>query len=156
MEPGLPVALVQRQAEALALQQRDRVPGAGPGVAFRGAILGLGVGEEQVVGDVLVAGRPLLRQVVCPPEQLQDGPDEILLGDRLVGISGARESLVALEDGFPEGGEGLRVGGGRLPLGGGPDAVGEEVVGEELAAHGGQCRAPMSARADACPGRGRG
>ena len=42
-----------------------------------------------------------------------------------------------VEDGFAEGGEGLRVSGGCLPLGGGPYAVGEEVVGEELAAHGG-------------------
>ena len=114
------------------------MPGAGAGVAFRGgAILGIGVGEEQVVGDVLVAGRPLLRQVVRPPEQLQDRPDQVLLGDGLVGVRGAGEGVVAVEEGGAEGGEGLRVRGGRLPLGGGPDAVGEEVVGEELAAHGG-------------------
>ena len=138
VESGLPVALVQGQAEALALLQGDRVPGAGAGVALRGGpLLGAGVREEQVVGDVLVAGGPLLRQVVGPSEQLQDRPDQVLLGDRLVGLGGTGEGFVALEDGFPEGGEGLRVSGGCLPLGGGPDAVGEEVVGEELAAHGG-------------------
>ena len=137
VESGLPVALVQGQAEALALLHDGGVPGAGGGVRLgRGAFLGAGVGEEQVVGDVLVARRALLRQVVGPPEQLQHRPDEILLGDRLVGVGGPGEGFVMAEDGLAEGGEGLGVSGRGLPLGGGPDAVGEEVVGEELAAHG--------------------
>ena len=81
--------------------------------------LAAGVGEEQVVGNVLVAGRPLLRQVVGPPEQLQHRPDQVLLGDRLVGLRGSGEGLVPVEDGLAEGGEGLRVSGRGLPLGGG-------------------------------------
>ena len=137
VESGLPVALVQGQAEALALLQGEGVPGPGGGVALRGgALLGTGVGEEQVIGNVLVAGGPLLRQVVGPAEQLQNRPDQVLLGDCLVRLRGSGEGFVALEDGFPEGGEGLRVSGRGLPLGGGPYAVGEEVVGEELAGHG--------------------
>ena len=102
MEARLPVALVQGQAEALALLQGDRMPGPGAGVALRGGpLLGAGVREEQVVRDVLVAGRPLLRQVVGPPEQLQDRPDQILLGE--LPRWGRRH------------GRGFRSGGGRIP-----------------------------------------
>ena len=56
------------------------------GWAGGGLGLGLSVGEKEMVGDVLVAVGALLRQVVGPAEQLEDRPDEVLLGDGLVGL----------------------------------------------------------------------
>ena len=94
--------------------------------------LGFGVGEEQVVGDILVAVRTLLRQVVGPAEELEGRPDEVLLGEGLVGLMVLPEGLVDADEVLPEGGA-VRC--RRRPLGGGLDAVGEEVVGEELAGH---------------------
>ena len=45
---------------------------------------GYRVGEQQMVGNVLVAAGRLLREVVTPAKQLQDGPNQILLGHRLI------------------------------------------------------------------------
>ena len=94
--------------------------------------LGFGVGEQEMVGDVLVAVRTLLRQVVGPAEEVEGRPDEVLLGEGLVGPMVLLEGLVGLGEALPEG-DAVRC--RRRPLGGGLDAVGEEVVGEELAGH---------------------
>ncbi len=67
-----PVPGVERQAEALALLNDGGVPVAvGRVRPAGGAGLRLGVGEQQVVGDVLVTVRALLGQVVRPPKQLE-------------------------------------------------------------------------------------
>ncbi len=132
------VAVVERQAEALALLDQQRVPEAFLGMAAAGgAPLLLGAGEEQEVGDVLVAGRALLRQVVVPAQQLQERADQLLLGDRLVGVRVAAECVEAVDHGAREVGEGLRLFDRLPPFGRRPDAVAEEVLGEELPWHGG-------------------
>ena len=108
--PSVRVAGVEREAEALALLDDDGVPEPLLGAYPRGgALLGAGVGEQQQVGDVLVAGRALLRQVVVPSQQLQHRADELLLGDGLVGVGGAAECVVAPADVLPERGERLRL-----------------------------------------------
>ena len=94
--------------------------------------LGFGVGEQEVVGDVLVAVGALLGQVVGPAEEVEGRPDEVLLGDGLVGLPVPGEVAVDAGEALPEGGA-VRF--RRRPLGGGLYAVGEEVVGEELAGH---------------------
>ena len=73
-------ACVEGQAQALALGY-----GEGVGVTLRagfggGAVFGVGVAEEQMVGDVFVVVAALLRQVVGPAEQGEEGADELLLG----------------------------------------------------------------------------
>ena len=85
-----------------------------------------------MVGDILVAVGALLRQVVGPAEEVEGRPDEVLLGEGLVGLMVLPEGLVGLGEALPEGGA-VRF--RRRPLGGGLYAVGEEVVGEELAGH---------------------
>ena len=97
LDPVVAVAGIERQAEAFALLDDGGVPVAvlwiGPA---GGAGLGVGIGEEEVVGDILVAVRPLLRQVVGPAEEVEDRPDEVLLGDGLVGLMVLPEGLVGL------------------------------------------------------------
>ena len=89
------VAGVERQAEPLALLYCQRVGVASIRVASgRGAGLGVRVGEQQQIGDVLVAGRALLWQVVGPSEQLQHGADKLLLGDGFVGTPVSFEGVV--------------------------------------------------------------
>ena len=67
LDPVVAVPGVQREAEPFALFHYRGGPvqllSAGPA---GGAGLGVGIGEEEVVGDILVAVRPLLRQVVGP------------------------------------------------------------------------------------------
>ena len=136
VKSGLPVAFVQRQAESLALLYSDRVPGAGAWLSLRGGpLLGTGVGKEQVVGNVLPARRSLLWQIIGPSEQLEDRPDQVLLGDRFVGVRGTAEGLVPPGNVLPESGERLGVVNRDLPLGCGLYAVGEEVMGKQLAGH---------------------
>ena len=61
------VAVVQRQAVTLALLYDERVL-----IAVRGAlarvcpVLRFRIGKEEMIGNVLIASRPLLRQVVAP------------------------------------------------------------------------------------------
>ena len=85
------VACVEGQAEAFAFGD-----GEGVGVALGGefggggAGLGGGVGEEQMVGDVLVAIAALLGQVFVPAEESEQRADQILFGGGFVGGSGKR------------------------------------------------------------------
>ncbi len=132
------IAVVERQAEALALLDQQRVPVALVGMAApAGARLVLGAGEQQEIGDVFVAGRALLRQVVAPAQQLQDWADQLLLGDRFVGIRVTAEFVKALGNGAREDGEALRLIQRLPPFGGRSDAIAEEVLGEELPWHDG-------------------
>ena len=66
--------------------------------------LGFGIGEQEVVWDVLVAVGALLGQVVGPAEELEDRPDEVLLGDGLVGLPVLGEVTVGAGEALPEGG----------------------------------------------------
>ncbi len=75
---------VEGQAEALALGDGEGVGITLRGRLGRGAALGLGVTEEQMIGDVFVAVAALLRQVVAPAEQLEERADDLLLGGGLV------------------------------------------------------------------------
>ena len=112
----------------------------GVGVALRrrlgrGAALGRRIAEEQMIGDLLVAAAALPGQVVGPAEQLEHGPDQLLLGGGLV----HRMKAVGLfEKGVGPGAEGVEVSGlgeGFLPGGGVEDALFEKVAGKELAGH---------------------
>ena len=101
---------VERQAEPLALLDDEGVLVAVVGLGSRvGAILRVGVGEQQVVRDVLVAGGGLLGQVVCPAQQVEHRADEVLLGGGLVRTRGSGQGVAAPPDLGPEGGE-LRCG----------------------------------------------
>ena len=93
---------VEGESEPLALLDHQRVAVAQVRVVCGGAGLGVRVGEEQQIGDVLVAGRALLRQVVGPSEQLQHGADKLLLGYGLVGIAVSVEVVVTLPDAVAE------------------------------------------------------
>lgn len=88
-----------------------------------------------MVGDVLVACGSLLRQGVAPSEQGEDRTDEVLFGDRFVGTREPAERLEHAAEAVPERGERARPAYGRAPLGRRADAVGEEVLGEQLAGH---------------------
>ena len=106
------VAGVEGAAEALALLDHEGVAKAIVGVASaEGAGLRGVVGEEEEVGDVLVAGGALLRETVGPAERAEDGPDEFLLGGRFVGVVGSGEAIVEGADGVAEGGGGIGGGG---------------------------------------------
>ena len=101
---------VERQAEPLALLDDEGVLVAVVGLGSRvGAILRVGVGEQQVVGYVLVAGGGLLGQVVCPAQQVEHRTDEVLLGGGLVRTRGSGQGVAATPDLGAEGGE-LRCG----------------------------------------------
>ena len=127
------VAVVEREPEALAFLHHQGVLKARAGVgARRGPRLGGGVGEQQVVGDVLAAGGALLRQVVAPSQQRQHRADQVLLGHRLVGLVQRREPPVAAVQAVPEVGELRRRG---LPLRRRADAVGQKVLSEQLPLH---------------------
>ena len=69
MAAGVLVAGVEGQPKAFALLDHHSilVPifSAGPA---GGALLGCGVGEEEVIGDVLVAAGALLREIVGPAQ----------------------------------------------------------------------------------------
>ena len=94
--------------------------------------LGLGVGEEEQVGDVFAAAGGLLGEVVGPAKKFQQGANEVLLGLGFVGVVVGGEVVEEAAGSVPELGEGGGLG---AALGGGADAVGEEVLGEELAGH---------------------
>ena len=126
------VAGVEGESEPLALLDDERVAVAQVWVVRGGASLGVRVGEQQQVGDVLVAGRALLRQVVGPSKQFQRRADKLLLGDGLVGILVSLESVVAPPDAFAKR---RHVGGGGVPPGRGLDALGQIVLREKLAGH---------------------
>ena len=88
LHPVAPVAIVEGKAKALAFlyRQRIQVPilraGAGAGLRLR-----CSVRKEQVVGNILVARRALLRQIIVPPQQIQHRTNQVLLGDGFVGIT---------------------------------------------------------------------
>ena len=83
--PVGPVALIERAPEPLALLHDQGILEALVRIAPRGsARLGRRVSEQQMVGNILVPGGRLLRQVVAPAEQFHDGPNQILLGHRLI------------------------------------------------------------------------
>ena len=100
-----------------------------------GPTLGLAVREEQQVRDVFVTSSPLLRQVVGPPQEFQYRTDQLLLRHRFVRVLEPPEGLVTVKDVTSEMPKRLRPGDGSFPFGGGPDALGEEVMGEQLAGH---------------------
>ena len=129
------VARVQRHAEPFALGD-----GKGIGVSLRsrlgrGACLRLGIAEQQMVGNVLVAVAALLRQEVAPAEQIQQGADQLLLGRGLVDRVKAGRIVEQTERLRAEGLDlrGLRQ--GFLPGVGVENAFFEKVGGEELAGH---------------------
>ena len=125
------VAGVQRQTETLALFYNGGVGVAFVGLAFRGgALLGVGVGEQQKIRNVLFTGCPLLRQVVGPSKELQNRADQLLLGNGLVGISEPAEGLVTGKNAVSERGERLRPVGGVPPLVRALYAVGEKIMSE--------------------------
>ena len=65
--------------------------------------------------------------VIAPAEQFQDGPNQILLGDRLIGLVQRSESLVHVSHVPPEISE-LRSSG--IPLRGRANSIGEKELGE--------------------------
>ena len=138
--PGLasvvPVAGIEGETETLALLHHDGVTESflrvgPPG----GALLRCGIGEEEIVGYVLVAGCPLLGKVVGPSQEFQYRANQLLLGDGLVGAFGAAQRVVALTNAIPKCGKCRRVRDGRAPLGGRLYAFGQEVVREQIAGH---------------------
>ena len=125
------ITVIQSTAEPLALFHYQRVQVAIVGLPLGGStLLGGSVGKKQVIGNVFVTDRALLRQVVGPSEQIQDGTDQILLGGGFVGVCGTAEGIVPLTHAVPERSKRLRPGNRGCPFGRGLYAVGEEVVGE--------------------------
>ena len=122
------VSGVQWQSEAFALFDHRSVQvavlcyGFGGGPSFRHVI-----DEKEVVGNVLVAGRALLRQIIGPSEEFQDRANQFLLGNGFVGLLVALETVVDLSDTGPERGDGRS---GSRPFRRGLYAVGKEIVGE--------------------------
>ena len=129
------VVCVEGAAEALALGDGEGVHIASRSRLVDGAGLGVGVAEQQMVGDVLVAVAALLGQVLGPAEQLEQRPDQLVLGGGLVdGVEAGR----IFEKGERLGAEGFELRGlgqGFLPGFGAADAFFEKVGGEELAGH---------------------
>ena len=76
-----------------------------------------------------------MSKVIGPPEQLQHGANQLLLRDRLVGTRGTAQRLVPLPDAVSERLE--RIGGrDRLPpFGRGGYALGQQVLGKQMARH---------------------
>ena len=127
--PVGPVALIEREPEPLALLHDQGIPKTLVRIAPSGsARLGRRVGEQQMVGDILVTGGRLLRQVVTPAEQFQDRPNQILLGHRFVRLSARLEPSVCGGQFTPKNGELRRGRGG--PLRSRPDAVGKKELSE--------------------------
>ena len=131
-----PLPAVERKPKAFALCNDRRVAKARTGIALsRGLLLGIGVGEKQVIGNVLVARSALLRQIINPPKQRQNRTNQVLLGRRFVGILGTAQGVETPSNAVPKRGKRLRLSARRLPLGRGLYAVGEKVMGEQLAGH---------------------
>ena len=130
--PRVPAAGVEGEVEAFALLYYGGVPVSPVDRPGGRRVLGLGAGEEEVVGYVLAVRRALLGQVIGPAEELEHRQDELLLGDGLVGPIVAIQPRICVRSGAAEFGEG---GAGRAPPVGGGYAVGEEVFGEEFARH---------------------
>ena len=83
--PVGPVALVERDPEPLALLHDQGILEALVRIASGGSAgLGGRVSEQQMVWNILVTGGRLLWQVLAPAEQFHDGPNQILLGHRLI------------------------------------------------------------------------
>ena len=134
--PAVRVAGVEGKAEPLALldHQGVREP------VFRPALpgcprLGARVGEQQMVGDILMESRGLLGKVVGPPEQLQDGANQFLLRDCLVRVRGTAQCVVPFPNAVPER---LECVGGRdrlPPFGRGAYPLGQKVLGKQVTRH---------------------
>ena len=76
MRRPAPLPAVERKPKAFALFYDCCVAKARPSMALgRGLLLGIGVGEKQVIGNVLVARYALLRQIIRPAEQRQNRTD---------------------------------------------------------------------------------
>ncbi len=104
------VTRIEGQAEPLAFLDHQGVEEAVLGLGLGGSlILGGGIGEKQMVRDVFIAGGALLRQEVRPAKEFQDGPDQVLLGDRLVGLAGLRQGCQPGGDAVPERPESIRL-----------------------------------------------
>jgi len=137
LRAALLLAAVERTPPALGFEDGDAVAVAARLLRARlGRGLGRLVREQQQVRHVAAtaAGGGLLRQVVLPAQGFEHRLDQILLGGGLVGGAGHREAVQQAPD---LGGEAVDVGlveilpGRRLG-----DALGQEVPGEQLAAHG--------------------
>ena len=101
--PLIRVPCIQRESKPFALLDNPGVPVTLPGAASRScALLGVRVREQQMVRDILVSRRPLLRKVVRPSQKLQHRPDYLLLGDRLVRTVQTHQSAISLTDPVPE------------------------------------------------------
>ena len=136
---GRPVAgisHVQRQTKALAFLHGQGVAEACVWILLSdGTRLGVGVGEQQVVGDVLVARGTLLRQVVSPAQRLQQRTHQLLFRSRLMQVGRVAELSESLTRRLVEGGERFRFCDGALPFWRGLDAVRQEILGEQLTGH---------------------
>ena len=153
--PAVRVAGVERSAEPLALldHQSVREPVFRPALPG-GTLLRVGVLEQQVVGDVFVASRALLRKVVGPSEQLQHGANQLLLGDCLVRAGRTAQRLVPLPNAVPERLERI-AGRDRLPpFGRGAYALGQKVLGKQMARHVNDSPRLWDCRTPASPSRG--
>ena len=107
----LPVPGVERKTEALALLHHRGVTETVLGPAFlNGPLLGVGVGEKEVIGDIFLASRSLLGQVVGPSQPFQDRTDQVRLGLGFVRVRRRAEGVVGSGDTLPEGGKRLGLG----------------------------------------------
>ena len=130
------VSAVEREAGPLALLNQQGILVAVLRVGAPGGLhLGIGVGEKQVVGDVLVPLRPLLRQVVGPAEKVQRRPHQVLLSQGLVGRCKLSELVNPGRKSFLKGGKCLRLAQAIPPLGCSPDPVGKKIFSKQLAGH---------------------
>ena len=94
---------IQRQAKAFALLQ-----GRGCCIALVGharARFGIRIRKQQVIGDVLIACRALLWQIIHPSQQLQQRADQFLLSSGFVGLGVVGECIVCMRQFVPEAGK---------------------------------------------------
>ena len=91
-----------------------------------------------------------MSKVVCPPEQLQDGANQLLLGDRLVRVRGTAQCVVPFPNAVPERLERISGRDRRPPFGRGAYALGQKVLGKQVTRHVNDsprlwdCRSPAS------------
>ena len=136
MRRPAPLPAVERKPKAFALCNDRRVAKTRTGIALgRSLLLGIGVGEKQVIGNVLIARYALLRQIINPAKQRQNRTDQVLLGRRFVRLLGTAKRVETPSNAVPKRSKRLRLSTRRLPLGRGLYAVGEEVMGKQLAGH---------------------
>ena len=104
----------------------------GAALGAAGARLRLGAAEQQQVRNVFAAAGALLRQVIRPAQQLQQRPDQLLLGLRLIRGPVAAKPRKHPPRPIPKRGECRPL---ATPLRRKPNPVAEKILRKKLSGH---------------------